>query len=125
MIMVLHGSALDDALLLWGEIPPDKRPLHPHQHRRSSSALTAVESPTGAQALMVASVLAGAIPDLAADTLPREQAFAWLPSTQGGPLPSSALIAEPPEAATPVALQPWRLEVLRFDAPAALLLLCQ
>lgn len=123
MMMVLHGSALEDALLLWGEVPP--QPLLAHQRRRPSSVLHSVELPIGAQALMVASVLAEAVPDLEASTLPSEQALAWLPSTQKGPLPSSPLIAEPPEAATPVALKPWRVEVLRFDAPATLLLLCQ
>ncbi len=125
MLMVLHGSALDDALLLWGEIPPDEQSRLTPQHRHTSRAIHPVELPTGAQALMVASVLAGAVPDLAANTLPHEQALAWLPSAQGFPLPSSPLIAERPEAPAKVALFPWRLEVLRLDAPATLLLLGQ
>lgn len=124
MIMILHGSALEDALLLWGEIPPDEQSRQPHQHRQASRALHPMALPTSAQALRVASVLAGAVPDLAAESLPREQAMAWLPSADGLPFPSSPLIAERPEVPTQVALLPWHLEVLRLDAMATLLLLC-
>jgi SNF2 family DNA or RNA helicase len=123
MVMILHGSALEDALLLWGEVPADEQSLLT-QPQQMSRALHPVALPTGAQAHMVASVLAEAVPDLAAGTLPREQAIAWLPSADGVLVPSSPLIAERPEVPTQVALLPWRLEVLRLDTPATLLLLC-
>src|SRR6266542_5445255 len=92
--LVLHTSALDGQLLLWGETPSDAgKP----RRRKTSQAAPSPFDPGGDRLLQA---LAETLPDHASDRAQAETLIAWLPSAAGYPLASSRLIAEPPSAST-------------------------
>src|SRR5258708_3713268 len=100
-MLLLHASVEDGRLLLWGESPPARRGRNPRAPHPQSPPFD-----PGADALTAA------LPDGSEPSFPAEQRFLWLPTIEDRPIPSSALIAEPPEpGATPV-LAPWRITVL-------------
>ena len=65
-------------------------------------------------------VLANAAPGFRADSGEAVTATAWLPSRGRSPLPSSALVAEPPRPRARVRLMPWSIPAYRVSAADAI-----
>ena len=102
-MLVLHMAEMDGSLVLWGERPADDRPAGEGMHPWSATPRE----------------LKAALPPLRRGT-----AFtvtAWLPSTRGGPAPSSGIIAE--VSATPAKISPWNVRAygLSYQDAAAIL----
>src|SRR5262245_37429405 len=117
-MLVLHTSALDGQLLLWGETPPEAgKP----RRRKTSQTATSPFDPGGERLLQA---LTEAVPDHASDRARAETLTAWLPSAAGSPLASSRLIAEPPSASTSLELTPWTVSAVRLSPDIAIDLLC-
>ncbi len=116
-MLILHASALDGRLLLWGETPAPAG-----TKRRRGKAATAVPSPFDPTAEGLLDALARALPD---GTGKRDVAphTAWLPTAAGKPVASTRLIADPPEAAK-VELAPWTVTAVPLAPGAAVDLLC-
>src|SRR5262245_8624079 len=115
-MLVLHSSALEGQLLLWGETPPEK------PTRRRAKTSEPATSPFDPGVPQLAAALALVLPDLT-NALDSEQLSAWLPSVGGAPIASSRLVAEPP-ADGAVTLTPWTVATLCLPVAVAVDLLC-
>ncbi len=69
------------------------------------------------------SAVADILPGVRADGQAAETRIVWLPGARGRALASTPLIASPPENGAPMVLGPWRVVVLRVEAPMLLDLL--
>ena len=109
-MIVLHGSVCEGRLWVWGESPAepgrrargDRSPFDPGRERL-------------AQALAEVGV---------GDAVPKG-ALAWLPSVQGKPVASGALIAEPPVGKVEVRIAPWAVAAAGLDIEESLGLLAR
>ena len=116
-MILVHASADNGALLLWGETAAGTR-----AHRRGGKS--APFSPTNAGAARIAAALAEVVPQAAPRDSDIETHILWLPSVKDQPLPSSALIGPSPENKTRPVLAPWSITALRLSAAQAVDLLC-
>jgi SNF2 family DNA or RNA helicase len=110
-MIILHAGLEDGQLLLWGESPP----ASPSARRgRQAKVPQPKPFPFDPGAGPLAAAIADALPDSARRKLPSDQRFLWLPTVKDRPVPSSALVAEPPEPGATAMLAPWSAAVLRL-----------
>src|SRR5947208_1135744 len=121
-MIILHAAAVGRNCLLWAETSGEAAPLAslPASSSKSQNgeghfnleSFSVKPLPFGASADQIITALEaiGLVPGpanfevLAADI--------WLPTVDGWPLASSALIAVPPDSALPPSLEKWRVEAL-------------
>jgi SNF2 family DNA or RNA helicase len=121
-MLILHAGLEDGQLLVWGESPPaDPLPAAPRGRKPRVSQPKHFPFHPGTEYL--AAALAGPLPGTSRHSFPAEERFLWLPTVKERPVPSSALVAEPPEPGGTAALAPWRTFVLRLDPGRAIDLL--
>ena len=113
-MIILHGGWQDGWMLLWAEQSPDE--LRPEGNGDPASN----EHPYCAYHGELVSVLANAAPGFRADSGEAVSATAWLPSRGGSPLPSSALVAEPPRSRAKPRLMPWLIPAYRVSPVEAI-----
>jgi SNF2 family DNA or RNA helicase len=121
-MIILHAGLEDGQLLLWGEAPPADPPSAAPRGRKPKVPRPG-PFPFDPGADRLAAALASAVPGTPRRSLPDEQRFLWLPTVGGRPVPSSALVAQPPEPGA-TALAPWSATVLRLSPAQAADLLC-
>lgn len=113
-MIILHGGWGDGWLLLWGEQSPEE--LGPEGNG----------DPAGNEHLYCAgpeelvNVLANAAPGFRANSGETVSATAWLPSRGSSPLPSSALVADPPRSKAKPRLMPWSIPAYRVSPAEAI-----
>jgi len=118
LMIVLHGSAIDGRLFLWGESPP----AAPARRRGRAAGPVASPFDAGAGGLKEA---AGEVAGLGGlDDV--GEAIAWLPTAGGNPLASSPLVAESPAPGTGASpsLAPWVVTAAGLGPGQAVDLLC-
>src|SRR4030042_3762395 len=101
-MLILHAGVLDGKLLLWAETTikePDtiavKKPRQKSNPRAGSSAPPPFNYDAGAERLLVALEEIGL--DLKIHKRSLQKMTIWLPTVDNQPVPSSVLIAEPPD----------------------------
>jgi len=119
-MIILHGAFLDDRLFLWGEVPAATESATNGRTSRTSPKHYVFDAGFDAVAHAVQS-FAG---DLRPEELRAASALAWLPTRGAHPLPSSALIAEPPASRAKIRNEPWRVEGFFLDADESRTALC-
>ena len=72
----------------------------------------------------LAAALVDAFPGCSLGSRSAERLILWLPTVKDQPIPSSSLIAEPPEPAAAAELKPWTVAALRPPADQVIDLLC-
>ena len=113
-MIILHGGWQDGSILLWAEQSPDE--LCPEGTGDPASN----EHPYCVGQAELGNVLASAVPGFRADSGEAVSATAWLPSRGGSPLPSSALVADPPRSRARPRLMPWSVPVYRLSPADAI-----
>ena len=113
-MIILHGGWQDGCILLWAEQSPDE--LRPEGTGDPASN----EHPYCVGQAELGNVLASAVPGFRADSGEAVSATAWLPSRGGSPLPSSALVADPPRSRARPRLMPWSVPVYRLSPADAI-----
>ena len=108
-MIILHGGWQDGWMLLWAERSPDE--LRP----KGNGDPAANEHPYCADHGELVSVLTSAAPGFRADSGEAVSATAWLPGRGGSPLPSSALVADPPRSRAKPRLLPWSIPAYRVS----------
>jgi superfamily II DNA or RNA helicase len=121
-MIILHAAEDGGRLLLWGEAPagdtPAPTPAGPSEGQPATRPL-----PFDAGSERLSAAVREVLPGWAAPR-GKSTAFAWLPTIDGRPVPSSPLIGEaPPEGGSPV-LAPWEVTVFPLSAGQAADLLC-
>ena len=113
-MIILHGGLLEGWMLLWAEQSPDE--LGPG----GDGDPVGNEHPHCAGPEELVNVLANAAPGFRVDSGEAVTATAWLPSRTGSPLPSSALVADPPRSRARVRLMPWSIPAYRVSPADAI-----
>ncbi len=101
-------------MLLWAEQSPDE--LRPEGNGDPASNV----HPYCADPEELVNVLTRAAPGFRADSGEAVSATAWLPSRGGSPLPSSALVADPPRSRARPRLMPWLIPAYRVSPVEAI-----
>jgi SNF2 family DNA or RNA helicase len=113
-MIIYHAAFCEEELILWGETPEDRAvPFALRSGRRASNS-GILPFPYGAGIKQLEDGLAGTFSASHARPSRRKQApvhYAWLPTAETGPLPSSPIIEET-AAAGDVILAPWAIPVL-------------
>ena len=126
-MIIFHAGIRDDNFLLWGEVPAEEAEALPvrRRGRKPTAARSVSVLPFDAGAERLTASLAGALANWPLNRESVGAAVAWLPTIQGCPLASSALIAEMPEAsAQPAELAAWSVSTLALPTAQAIDLLC-
>ena len=113
-MIILHGGTKDGWMLLWAEQSPDE--MRPDGNRDPVGN----EQPHCADSQELVNVLANAAPGFRTDTGEAVSVTAWLPSRGGSPLPSSALVADPPRSRAKPRLMPWSIPAYRVSPADAI-----
>ena len=113
-MIILHGGIKDGWMLLWGEQSPDEL------RSEGSGDPAGNEHPYCAGPEELVEVLANAAPGFRVDWGETVSATAWLPSRGGSPLPSSALVADPPRSRAKPRLMPWSMRAYRLSPAEAI-----
>ena len=113
-MIILHGGWQDGWMLLWAEQSPDE--LRPEGNGDPASNV----HPYCADPEELVNVLTRAAPGFRADSGEAVSATAWLPSRGGSPLPSSALVADPPRSRARPRLMPWLIPAYRVSPVEAI-----
>jgi SNF2 family DNA or RNA helicase len=121
-MIILHAGLEDGQLLLWGEAPAADLPPAPRGRKPKVAQPGPFPFDPGAARLTAA--VADTVPGTSRHALPYEQRYLWLPTVEGQPAPSSALVAEPPEPGVKADLAPWSVAVVPLSAAQAVDLLC-
>jgi SNF2 family DNA or RNA helicase len=125
-MIVLHAAVLDTQIFLWGE-----RPAEPQTMSRSRSGgrkpkvLKPLPHPFDGGAQLLKSALAESGLLSAIGKLEPQERVLWAPSIKGTPLPSTPLIAEPPEARDGAQPAPWKISVFALSPAGGIELLSQ
>ncbi|MDH5307235.1 MAG: SNF2-related protein, partial [Myxococcales bacterium] len=110
-MIILHGAFLEEKLFLWGEAPATGRGDEERPARAGPEARYPFDAGFGAVARAVQSFASG----FRASKRRMASAWAWLPTRDAHPLPSSALIGEVPPSDTGARLEPWKVEGMFLD----------
>jgi SNF2 family DNA or RNA helicase len=121
-MLVLHAGLEDGQLLVWGESPPPALATGAPRGRKPRAARPrAFPFDPGADRL--AAVVAEALPGTTRHSLSGAERILWLPTVKGRPVPSSAMIAEPPAQGAKAEVAPWGAAVLPLSPLQAIDLL--
>ena len=113
-MIILHGGWQDGWMLLWAERSPDE--LRP----KGNDDPAGNDHPYCADPEELVNVLTSAAPGFRARSGEAVSATAWLPSRGGSPLPSSALVADPPRSRAKPRLMPWSISAYRVSPTEAI-----
>ena len=91
-MIILHVGVLDGDLLLWGETPADST----RKARRNTPTKRPASSPFDAGAPGLIAALGEVVDGLTINAKDLKKVVVWLPTSEGRPVASSPLIAEPP-----------------------------
>jgi SNF2 family DNA or RNA helicase len=112
-MIILHGAYLEDRLFLWAEAAAAAA-------RRRANTRYAFDAGFD--------TVTRAVGSFVGDFLPVKQrkhsVRAWLPTRGARPLPSSALIGEPPPSRAEVRIEPWVVEGLFLETDECFDVLC-
>src|SRR5438552_1564899 len=114
-MIVLHVARLARESFLWGEGAALTSGHAPARRSRNPSPPPALAFGANKEAL--AAAVAEITLGFRADEKTLATRIAWLPSARGQPLPSTPIIAPPPEPSEPISLAPWSVVALRVKIP--------
>ncbi len=127
-MIVLHAGVLENTFYLWGESPQPPEGLSARGRRSPKNSKNAGRSlkfyayDAGAPGLRSALQEAGF--RFRANKKSAGSLILWLPASGTQPVPSSPLIADPPDPKGKMTLLPWRVSTLPLGAGEALEFLC-
>ena len=122
-MITLHAGESNGALVLWGEASGDDS-VRSTSRRRGTKAPYASLHPFAASTGELTEALRKMLLGLKPAASPACHVTAWLPTRGDSPVPSSALIAEPPRSRAKAKLAPWTVAAYRFSTAEAVELLC-
>ena len=105
-MITLHAGESNGALVLWGEASGDDG-VRSTSRRRGTKAPYASLHPLAASTGELTEALRKMLLGLKPAASPACHVTAWLPTRGDSPVPSSALIAEPPRSRAKAKLAPW------------------
>ena len=122
-MITLHAGESNGALVLWGEASGDDG-VRSTSRRRGTKAPYVSLHPFAASTGELTEALKKMSLGLKPAASPACHVTAWLPTRGDSPVPSGALIAEPPRSRAKAKLAPWTVAAYRFSTAEAVELLC-
>ncbi|NWF92077.1 MAG: hypothetical protein HXY46_04115 [Syntrophaceae bacterium] len=128
-MIILHASFLRGEFLVWEETPEEpetstaKRPGKRRKLRKDS--VDPEPLPYDASAEKLSSIFKEIGFDFKISKKSIRSMTIWLPTLENQPLPSSPLIADPPESVREAPPAPWKVTVLRLPLERAVEFLCR
>ena len=122
-MITLHAGESNGALVLWGEASGEDS-VRSTSRRRGTKVPYASLHPFAASTGELTEALRKMLLGLKPAASPACHVTAWLPTRGDSPVPSSALIAEPPRSRVKAKLAPWTVAAYRFSTAEAVELLC-
>jgi SNF2 family DNA or RNA helicase len=122
-MIILHASASNGQLVLWGETATQESGKAPPKASRGKSAAGPARSRFALEAYRLVDAVAAEVPDARLTRAKRQLAVAWLPSNDDGALPSSPLLTEQPVDAGAVRIAPWEVPALVLTSEQAVVIL--
>src|SRR5262245_21146068 len=124
-MIVLHAGLVDGRFLLWGESPRSEPVQAISRRNRKTRSVPPQPQPLpfDAGASQLARVLHDFLPGALRRSSQIENAVVWLPTVREQPLPSSSLIAEPPQTNAMPVVTPWTVTALHLAPEQAIDLL--
>ena len=124
-MVILHACVCDSTLYIWGESPP-RSPLVARKRttrrpKADAVKLTPLPYDTGKGALLEA---VGAVGGSMSSGGYLREMILWVPGIGGVPIPSSPLVAEPPESQDGATMAPWTVTALSLPNGRAVDFLC-
>ena len=123
-MIIIHACESNGALVLWGEASRDGGVRPTSSRRRGTKDSYARPHPFAASA----SELTGALKETTLGLKPAAkrpcQVTTWLPTKGNTPVPSSALVAEPPRSRAKAKIAPWAVAAYRLSGAEAVEFLC-
>jgi SNF2 family DNA or RNA helicase len=118
-MIILHASSAEGKLLLWGETSPetDGKPRRKATRKKGTAGLVRSRFALDHDPLVDAVALE--VPGFRVSKDQRQHAVIWLPSNEGGALPSSPLLTEQPWDPGTVTIAPWEVPALALTADQA------
>ncbi len=127
-MIVLHAGILEKDFLLWGETPLG--PEAPGKQKKTRTGVSKVARklskpyPYDAGVERLFAALREAAFGFKVNNKAVKRVVIWLPTAENKPIPSSPLIADPPEASFTATLTPWPVTAIRLAPPEAAEFLC-
>ena len=122
-MITLHAGESNGALVLWGEASGDDG-VRSTSRRRGTKAPYASLHPFAASTGELTEALRKMLLGLKPASSRACHVTAWLPTRGDSPVPSSALIAEPPRSRAKAKLAPWTVAAYLLSTAKAVELLC-
>jgi SNF2 family DNA or RNA helicase len=123
-MIVLHAAVFEGQLILWGETPIDPTQSLLRNRTRKKKIIPVKNFPYDAGMEGVQNALAEAGIRFPMKRNSFSERIAWLPTANKTPVPSSSLIADPPEGEGKIAFAPWAITGLPLSSGEALEFLC-
>ena len=121
--MILHASASDGRLVLWGETSTRSTVKASRKASRRTGAVQVSRSRFALEADRLAEAVAAEVSGFKPTTQQGQRWVVWLPSNEQGALPSSPLLTESPEDQGAVKLAPWEVPALALSTEQAVAVL--
>lgn len=115
-MLIIHGSYFAERLYLWGESST------PYEPQRRSKKIAPYVS-FGADEKQLTEAFSILLPSERPIKLTTERMTLWLPTQDGMPIPSSALITDIPTESIPNAIMPWCIRTIPLDKAQTIALL--
>ncbi len=109
-MIIFHAALCGDDFVLWGETPEDQAVPPVLRTRKSASEVLPFPYDPGAKAINAFAGMMSASRSAPKRRAPSPVRYAWLPTAETGPLPSSSLIAGT-DAAGEIVHAPWAVSV--------------
>ena len=123
-MIILHAGVSTDRLLLWGETPGGVNARPSRRQGRKPKILRPELFPFDAGIKGLCSAVRCAGVNVSTRKARAQPMTAWLPMVANTQVPSSPLIAEPPEPRTKTRLAPWTVTTLPITLHETLDILC-
>ncbi len=123
-MIILHAGALENRLLLWGEVAVEDEVSFPSRQEDKTGMAQPRPYPFDAGCTGLSSALKGT--DIRFKIRKRriQSAIAWIPTKGNNPIVSSLLVAESPKSRAKTRLAPWVVNTLPLTSEEAFELLC-
>ena len=114
-MIILHSALLDTGLFLWAEAPVEAAPVADETGSELSVAFEPPDYPFAADFDSLARPIRSLPVGFRPTRKRLQSASAWLPTRDGHPYPSSALIGDAPLGQGSLGLERWRVEGLLLE----------